>query len=121
MGRTKKTMDTRLRQVTSYPMETLWYIDGHDLPATRGKYLDADEIKDLLRRGVYRFAVIGVPIDLRWIDGVEIFDFWKNEARDHLRDEARLYLEDYPDEYFYRASEWTLPDGGTIILFEMYH
>lgn len=121
MGRTKKSMDPRLRQVTQLPMKTLWDTDGHDLPATRGEYLDANAVTDFLRRGVQRVAVIGPRFEFSWIEGVQIFAFWKNEAREHLYDAARLRLEDYPGGYLYHASEWTLDSGGTILLFEMYH
>jgi hypothetical protein len=121
MKRTKKTMDPQLRKVLQVSMETLWASDGQDLPATRGRALNVEAVKELLRQGVYKIVVLGVHWDLTWIEGDEIFIRWKEELRDHLEDEARLYLEDYPGGYYHRASEWTLTSGETIILFEMYH
>lgn len=121
MGHTKKTMDLRLRQMTGEPLQTLWDSEGRDLPVTRGRSLDIEAIKSLLRRGVRAFAVVGVGPQLRWLDGANSLEFWKSEAHDHLYEESRPYLEDYPGEYFYRASEWTTASGETIILFEMNH
>jgi hypothetical protein len=50
-------------------------------------------------------------VELRWIEGEQIFAFWIGETREHLHDPARLRLEDYPDCYFYYASEWILSTG----------
>lgn len=122
MARSKKTMDSRLRRVTHGPMDVLWDSDGQDLSVTRGRSLDADAIKGLLRQGVRRFVVVDFVSDLRWIEGTACLDFWKNEARDHLCVKERPYREDYPGEYCYHASEWIDASGtATIILFEMEH
>lgn len=121
MGHTKKSMDPRLRQVTSWPLQTLWDTEGQDLSATRGRSLGSEAIKSLLRRGVRRFAVVGFDPQLRWLDGAHGLEFWKDEARDHLYEESRPYMEDYPGEYFYQASEWITDSGETIILFEIHH
>ncbi len=69
--------------------------------------------------GTHVVADGGYP--LRWIAHHEVFTFWKHEVQPHLYDEARPYLADYPNEYFYWPSEWRSHSGETIILLERAH
>lgn len=55
-----------------------------------------------------------------WIDDAERFRPWKVEVRIRICREP-AYLEDYPGEYCYCASEWRAPDGEAIILLEKWH
>jgi hypothetical protein len=95
-------------------LTTLWDEDGNDVDAYPPRDLDADEIRRILRTGrpvpfvtqEFRFESGGSR--LKWIRDDDRFGFWKNELQPHLADPqaARWSLEDFPDEYFYLATEW---------------
>ena len=68
-----------------------------------------------------RFVLANCGHKLRWESEEERFTFWKSEVRPHIVEETRLYLEDYPGGYCYRASEWHLGNGNRVVLLEMYH
>src|SRR5947208_1474977 len=106
--------------VTSIPMTELWDA-SRMLEATKERYVGPGDIEALLRTGPIQFVVANVGDRLRWIDKENCFIFWKNELREHLHDEGRPYLEDYPGAYFYFASEWHLEYGERVILLEKHH
>ncbi len=83
-------------------------------------YLDADDIKELLRDSLFAFVVADVGEKLRWIDLPDRFQFWKNEGKPHLYTRVRPYLVDYPNAYFYVASEWLIEPDQKAILLEKY-
>lgn len=95
-------------------LTVLWDENGDDLDVHPVRDLGPDDIREILRTGrpvpfvtkEFRFEWGGSR--LRWIKGDDRFDFWKNELQPHLADPetTRWSLEDYPDEYFYIATEW---------------
>ena|SRR5688572_18148805 len=106
--------------VTSIPLSELWDDTG-SIPARRLRYLSADEIKDLLRGTTVRFVAANVGDKLRWIDEADRFDFWKGDLKEHLCSDEPSFLESFPGEYFYYASEWLVEPEQTVILLEKYH
>jgi hypothetical protein len=114
-------MNPRDRIVTALPVQVLWTDEG-DLSATRGRRLDGDAIRELLRRGPVRFVVASPGGPLRWVPLPEGFTFWKADVAPHLAVHDQICLEDFPDEVAYVASEW-LADGSEppIVLLEVHH
>ena len=108
--------------VVSTPLSELWN-DSGPVPGTcvRHRDLDTTAIKALLRDGPLQFVVANPGDKLRWIDAQGIFKFWKSELIPHLYDPKKLHLDDYPDAYFYLASEWRLDSGEAVILLEICH
>jgi hypothetical protein len=72
-------------------------------------------IRDLLRTGPVRFVVADVGAPLFWVPEADCFDFWKKEVQPHLAEpDQRAYLEQFPGEYLYFASQWN--DGASPII-----
>ena len=79
--------------------------------------VDGAAITELLRTGTLRFVVGDVGKPLEWIPNNERYDFWKKEVRPHLAGPDKSeYLEDFPDNCCYLASEWKSYDGGDKII-----
>jgi hypothetical protein len=55
--------------------------------------------------------------------GVELFDWWKTEAAVRLLDpdQSTWYLDQWPGHRSWRASEWDLVDGSSVLTFEALH
>jgi hypothetical protein len=109
------------RIITKLPLDSLWDEAGRDLQAARIRDLDREAIRTLLRQMSFRFVVANVGQILLWRNESERCSFWKIEVKDHMFQEACPYLEDYPSEYYYHASEWRLPEGDTVVVLEMEH
>lgn len=110
------------RIVTRIPLTTLWDEQGQ-ISAHRVRYVGRKEISQLIRNGS-TFVVADVSYPLRWVSEQDRFTFWKVEVRDHLVPVEQLdgfYLEDYPNEYCYIASEWCRQDELPIIVLEKCH
>jgi len=115
------SVDPRLRRVTRVPLSEVWD-DSGPVSAIRIQRLGVDEVRELLRLEASG-VLAGSDGRLRWLSGVELFDWWKSEARSRLvaPDVERVFLEEFPDERCWIASEWRLADGTTAILFELWH
>lgn len=84
--------------------------------------LDAANIKNLLRSRSFRFVVADIGKPFEFIPDNESYNFWKTEAKIHLAEpESKAFLEDFPDDYCYFASEWKSFDGESIILLSKMH
>lgn len=114
-------MSQNQKVISRLPVEELWA--GQRLVSTiKVRDLNASDIADLLRSGVIRFVVADVGKPYEWIPTNERYDFWKDEVKAHLAvPESKVYLEDFPDEYCYFASEWKSYNGETIILLSKSH
>jgi hypothetical protein len=98
--------------VTRLPLKSLKTSLGS---AEGQKDVGEPEIRNLLRAGSIRFVVADVGLQLLWINETDCFDFWKDEVKPHLTEpQSVVSLEDFPGEYFYRASLWH--DGGLPIV-----
>jgi hypothetical protein len=109
------------RIVSQTPLRQLWNERGV-VSARELRELSASDIDELLRVGRVQFVVADVGSPLRWIPADECYGFWKSEVKNHLADPSKkIYLEDFPDEYCYVASEWESEDGKPIVLVVMWH
>ena len=107
--------------VTEIPVKEIW---DNDLLVSkvRRRYLKEKDIRELLRQGNVQFIVAKVGYKLKWISENECFSFWKKDVKIHLADpNKKHFLEDFPGEYFYFASEWESKSVNSIILLEMHH
>ena len=79
------------------------------------------DITELLRAGPVQFVVHDPIRPISIVPLAESFAFWKAEAKPRIVGSERIYLEDYPGEYAYAASEWN--DGGipAIVLLDRFH
>lgn len=107
------------RLVTQTPLTELWNAQG-PVQAKRGRFLNPEEIKSILRTGPVRFVVVDIGGHLRWISSDDCFEFWKT-VKPNIAKEDRFFLEDYPGEFAYVATEWKCESGEAIILLEMSH
>ena len=107
--------------VTIIPLDTIWTSES-ELKSKRGRYLTADNIKDLLRQGQVNFMIADVGQKPTWIDRTQCFNFWKLEVEKHLvTDINKIYIDNFRDSYAYVASEWTVDGSTPIILLEKMH
>src|SRR5260221_764896 len=116
-------MDARRRVVTRIPLPELWNEFGDTLAAEPRRELGAEDVRGLLRDGAPRFVVADLGLPLTWVDQTERFAFWKDELAPHLAEPERdrWYLEDFPGEYFYTATEWLLADGSSVVVAAKHH
>jgi hypothetical protein len=115
-------MDASLRIMTGTPVRELWRSDGSVLECSK-KILDVEDIRDLLRLSAVEFVVADPGSALKWIPVVECRAFWKKEVRARVANpKGKVRLEDFPDEYFYLASQWRDPKfSSPIVLLEKHH
>jgi len=111
------------RLVTEIPLYELWDNSGR-LIARRQHFLNYEQLRLLLQRGVVRFVVANLGHSLRWIPETETFSFWKSEVRPHLVNEPDrpFNLDHYSQGYCYIASEWQ-PEGENyqVVVLECHH
>ena len=108
------------RIVISTPLTELWD-DSGTLSARRLRYLNADEITDMLQSTAFRFAIANVGEKLSWLDESDCFKFWKSEVKEHLCSMEPCFTESYSGEYFYYASEWLIEPDRKVVLLEKHH
>jgi hypothetical protein len=109
------------RIVSQLPLRELWNERGV-VSTTELRELNASDIAELLRVGKVQFVVANIGSPLKWIPIDECYSFWKSEVKNHLADPgAEHYLEDFPGEFCYFASEWQPGDGEPIVLLAMSH
>jgi hypothetical protein len=98
--------------ITKLPLSCLTTARG---AATRIGNVGTEALRDLLRGGAVRFVVADVGAPLSWVPEAECFDVWKKEVQPHLAEpDQRIYLEQFPGEYAYFASQWD--DGSNPIV-----
>jgi hypothetical protein len=108
------------RIVTKLPLTELWDENG-TLPGERIRNLDETLIRGLLRSGPLQFIVANCGSKLNWIPVQERFEFWKTN-RTHIADPSKpIYLNKYPNETAYVASQWRGHAGEDLILLETHH
>jgi hypothetical protein len=110
-----------MKKVIEIPLKNLWK-DSEELPFIRGKYLNSDEIREILKLSAIIFVIADIGTDLKWIEINVCYVFWKEEVKKHLienRDE--IILGDFPDNYAYLASKYENAVGDFVILLEKIH
>jgi hypothetical protein len=114
-------MDSSLRAITSLPLAELFNEQGRT-PHRRDRDLYADCIRGLLRRAPIQFVVADVGHRPVWIPLSDCYDFFKWEVKNHLAESnEQVHLDDFPDSYFYRASQWQAGDDSTVVVLEKQH
>ncbi len=114
-------MKPELRHVSKMPLVELWNESGV-VAAQKVRELGSSEIVSLLRAGKVRFVVADVGHHLQWIAPERCYEFWKSEVKMRLaQPEAEIYLEDFPGEYCYVASQWKPDVGAPIVLLMKSH
>ena len=111
-------MDIRLTIVTELPLPELW--DSSGTFGERLRDVTATELKELLREGAFRFVEADIGHTLRWVPLDDCYEHW-GRVRPNIFAQGQPRLEDYPSEFFFRASEWRVQQGDRIILLEKYH
>ena len=110
-------MKPELRYVSQMPLHELWDERGVIVSADRVRQLSSSEIAELLRAGRVRFVVADIGSRLQWVAPEKCYSFWKFEAKAHIAEpDPQSYLENFPGEYCYIASEWKVADGGEPIV-----
>jgi len=108
------------RVVTKLPLTELWDETGA-LPGERIRHLDENLIRGLMGTGQVQFIVAICGTKLNWIPMQERFEFWK-AIRPQVADALRpIYLERFPNQTAYIASEWRGRAGECLILLETHH
>lgn len=112
-------MDYADKIITQTPLYELWNAQGA-VQAKRGRFLNAEAIKAILRTGPVRFVVACVCGPIQWIPLDECYDFWKS-VNPNLSEEEYFEPWTFPGGFGYIATEWKSDSGETIILLEMDH
>jgi hypothetical protein len=108
------------RIVTILPLTELWDETG-PLTGERIRILDGNLIRGLMGTGQVQFIVANCGAKLNWIPMQERFDFWK-AIRPQVADALKpIFLERFPNQTAYIASEWRGRAGECLILLEMHH
>ena len=86
--------------------------------AAQKRDLTRQDILELVRSGRVRFVVAEVGLPLTVMPLEECYNFWKSDVKAHVCDhpETGCALEDFPEEYFYFASEWDDGSGVPLIV-----
>jgi len=111
------------RRVTHIPLAELWNESG-PLVAVRGRYLNSEELRQLLQAGGVTFVVANLDHSLHWVTQPETFGFWKTEVRQHLVNEPDrpFNVYDYAQGYCYIASEWKVAGQECpVVVLETHH
>jgi hypothetical protein len=82
--------------------------------------VDEEDIRSMLREGPLQFVEVNVGWPLRWIPQSDRFKFWKSLQK-NLWVLEKPYIEDYPESFYYCASEWTGRDDARIIVLFKWH
>ena len=113
-------MDIRHRIVTRLPLQELWNDQG-SWSQHRIRDLSLSDLQARLSSGTVQFVVVDVGHRPQWLSKKECYHLWKSTIRPHLAEPtSKVFLEDFPGEYFYRASEW-LFDSESIVVLEKQH
>jgi len=102
------------------PLVELWDDTG-SIAGGRIRYLDRNQIAELLRMAPVQFLVADCGLRLRWVGVEERFTFWRKVKQQIAEPEKRIYLKNFPDELAYIASEWRGRAGECLVVLEAYH
>jgi hypothetical protein len=114
-----KIVKLNQRVVTQFPFDEIWN-DEKVVSREFIRHLVETDIKKLLPQSQVHFVIIQVGLKPKWIAPNECFNFWKNEVRQNLAKDKRIYLEDYPNHFCYVASEWVSNLTLPIVVLEIW-
>lgn len=108
------------RIVTKMPLTQLWNSD-EEIDVVKKEYLTKAQLKLILKQRPVEFVVASIGNKLRWIEIENCYEFWKTEVEKQVaEDYDNIFLDDFPGEYAYVASEW-VGAVNPIVLLEMHH
>lgn len=108
------------KTVSQTPLKRLW-TDAGEVNASRQRYLNRAELKELVTQQALTFVIASIGTKLSWIHEDACSDFWNAEVERHIPEEEEFSPEDFPAHYVYVPSEWIDDAGKRIILLETYH
>jgi hypothetical protein len=86
--------------------------------------LTTADVTEMLRRSMVQF-VINDAGKLEWIPREQCYAFWKAEVKGKLvepdRAEAGFYLDDFPGEYCYLATECKTISIDPVVVLRKFH
>lgn len=108
--------------ITQLPLQNIWNEQG-TLIGSKTRELNRDKITALLRKSQIYFVVADVGFNLEWIPIDACYKQWKTEIKQHIMDPAaqKVYVEDFPEQYCYRASEWQTNLDHPVVVLEKWH
>lgn len=112
-------MEAANQMILQIPVKDFQLGNGLDT-YRRNRQLTGENMKSILQKKPVQFLIADVGQKLKIIDASQYFTFWKAEVEKHLASKSAR-LEDYPDEYFYFASEWVAEGLNPVFLLEKYH
>ena len=114
-------MNNANRTVTKIPLTELWKVD-QELMAERKRFLNKNEIKDIIKISKVEFVIADIGLKLNWLDVDDCYHMWKSNIEKHVANNFEgIEIESFPDSYAYIASEWKGSSGNPIILLEKLH
>ena len=114
-------MDLSQKIVNKIPLDCLW-TEKQLLGAKRIKYLNQDEVSEILKNGPIVFVIANVGDKLIWTDLGESYKIYKTEIKDFIiSDIDKIDLDTLKYGFGYLASLWADPSENSIILLEKFH
>jgi hypothetical protein len=114
-------MDLSHKIVNKIPLDCLW-TESILLEAKRIKYLNQQEVSEILKNGPIRFVIANVGDKLIWTDLEKSFEIYKTGIKDVIiSDIDKINLDSLTYGFGYLASLWAEPSKKSIILLEKFH
>ena len=108
-------MNPELRVVTKLTLRDLWEEKGSSLGG-RTRHLGQDRVRQLLREGSVRFVVADCGLPLKWVSTSDRFTFGNSVRAQIAEPEKPIYLDQFPQNVAYVASQWQGHDGEVCSL-----
>ena len=102
------------------PRTEIWD-DRGTIAGERIRHLDQSTVRALVRSGAVQFVVADPGLKLDWISTEKRFEFWKAVKPQIANRDRPVRREEFPNEFFYIASEWRGRAGACLILLERHH
>ena len=113
-------MELSKRIVIKFPLDSLW-TEKEELDAKRIKYLDQNEISEVLKKGPIQFVIANLGDKLIWKQPEECYKVYKKDFKNNIIANADdIDISNFKDGFGYLASMWD-NKSGTIILLEVFH
>lgn len=103
--------------ITEFPLQSI-YRDEKEIAAKRIRHLSEDDIASLLSTEKLIFATAEIGKELEWHDAEEAKTFFDQQVKYRVAyPDEEIFLDDFPENYCYVASEWSpFPEGYLILL-----
>ena len=108
------------RIVTKMPLTEIWD-DAGAITGERIRYIDQNNVRELVRSCAVQFVVVEPGLKLDWIPIEKRFAFWKRVQPQIANRDKPLQRAEFPHEFFYIASEWRGRAAECLVLLERHH